>query len=154
MEFITSAHQAELNAQALMRSWGLFDAQAGAGGADGGIDVRSKRALAQVKWKGGATGRPDCQRLVGARGNGTEQLFFFSASGYSAQAIEYADQVGMALFTYDPVGAAEPVNPAASRVMESAGKQVPPPPTDWKLLAVLTAILIVVLSVTILLWWS
>lgn len=151
--FISSPHAAELNAQALMRSWGYLDAVAGAGGADSGIDVRSKRALAQVKWKAGVTGRPDCQRLVGARGNGTEQLFFFSASGYSAQAIEYADQVGMALFTYDPVGAAEPVNPAARRVLESAGEQVVPPPTDWKLVAVLTVVLIVVLSVTILLWW-
>lgn len=153
MDYIITPHQAEVNAQNLMRSWGYSDAVAGAGGADGGIDVRSKRALAQVKWKGGVTGRPDCQRLVGARGTGSEQLFFFSANGYSAQAIEYADEVGMALFTYDPVGAAEPVNPAARRVSENAGLQVPPPPTDWKLVAVLTVVLIVVLSATVLLWW-
>lgn len=88
------------------------------------------RALAQVKWKGGATGRPDCQELVGARGTGTEQLFFFSASGYSAQAIECADQVGMALFTYDPVGAAEAVNVAARRMLEAAVTQVSPLPTE------------------------
>ncbi|MFI8696761.1 restriction endonuclease [Dietzia maris] len=153
MNYIDTPDAAELNAQNLMCSWGYLDAVAGTGGADGGIDVRSTRALAQVKWKGGVTGRPDCQKLVGARGTGTEQLFFFSASGYSAQAIEYADQVGMALFTYDPVGAAEAVNPAARRVLESVGQQVVPPPTDWKLVAVLTAVLIVLLSVTILLWW-
>lgn len=153
MKYIIDAHEAELRAADNLKRWGFSDAVATTGGTDGGIDVRSKRALAQVKWKGGATGRPDCQRLVGARGNGTEQLFFFSASGYSAQAIEYADQVGMALFTYDPVGAVEAVNPAARRVLESAGQQVVPPPTDWKLVAVLTAVLIVLLSVTILLWW-
>ncbi|GAA1053909.1 restriction endonuclease [Dietzia natronolimnaea] len=153
MQYITTPHQAELNAALRMREFGYSDAVAGGGGADGGIDVRSSRALAQVKWKGGVTGRPDCQKLVGARGTGTEQLFFFSASGYSAQAIEYADQVGMALYTYDPVGAAEAVNPAARRVLERAGAEVPPPPTDWKLVALLTVVLIVVLSGTVLLWW-
>lgn len=153
MIYISTPHQAELNAQALMRSWGFRDAVATTGGADGGIDVRSNRGLAQVKFKGAVAGRPELNQLYGARGTGTEQLIFFSASGYSAQAIEYADQVGIALFTYDPVGAAEAVNPAARRVLASAGARVLPPSTDWKLVAVLTAILIVVLSGTILLWW-
>lgn len=62
------------------------------------------RVLVQVKWKGGATRWPDCQCLVGARGAGTEQFFFFSVSGYSAQAIVHADQVGMALIHVRPGG--------------------------------------------------
>lgn len=154
MEYITTPHQAELNAAQLMRSWGFVDATATTGGADSGIDVRSRSALAQVKWKSGVTGRPDCQRLVGARGNGSERLFFFSASGYSAQAVEYADQVGIALFTYDPLGAAEAVNSEASRMLSGAIKAPLPPPTDWRLVAILTAVLIAVLSAAILLWWA
>ncbi|WP_426376033.1 restriction endonuclease [Rhodococcoides fascians] len=91
-----------------MRSWGFVDEVATTGRADGGIDVRSSRALAQVKWKGGAAGSPDMNRLFGARGNDTsKQLFFFVASDYSKAAVKDADQVGIALFTYDPVGKVE-----------------------------------------------
>ena len=155
MIYITTPHQAELNASERIKAWGFRDAVATTGGSDGGIDVRSKRALAQVKWKGGVIGRPDVQNLYGARGAGTQQLFFFSASGYSDQAIEYADQVGIMLMTYDPLGAVEGVNQAALRFL-AAVSEVPaatPPPPDWKLVSVLTAVLIVVLSATILLWW-
>lgn len=155
MRFIKTPHEAELNAQDQMRSWGFDDAVATTGGADGGIDVRSSRALAQVKWKGGVTGRPDIQNLYGARGAGTQQLFFFSASGYSDQAVEYANQVNILLMTYDPLGAVEGVNQPAkqflatvSRVPATATMQ-----TDWRLVGVLVFILIVVTSVAILLWW-
>lgn len=138
-----------------MRSWGFTDAVATTGGADGGLDVRSSRALAQVKWKGGVTGRPDVQNLYGARGAGTEQLFLFSASGYSDQAITYADQVGILLMTYDPLGAVEGVNQGAKLFLADVTKSsaTVKTPTDWKLVSVLTVVLIVVLSPTILLWW-
>ena len=155
MNYITDPHTAELNAAEKMRLWGFVDAVSTTGGSDGGLDVRSSRALAQVKWKGGVTGRPDIQNLYGARGAGTEQLFFFSASGYSDQAIEYADQVGIMLMTYDPLGAVEGVNQAARQFLAAVG-EVPAalsPPTNWRLVSVLTAILIVVLSATILLLW-
>lgn len=155
MDYITTPHQAELNAADQMKRWGFLDAVATTGGSDGGIDVRSSRALAQVKWKSGVTGRPDVQNLVGARGNGTQQLIFFSASGYSQQAINYADEMHVLLMTYDPLGEVEGVNQAAKRFLASVSK-VPATvdtPTDWKLVSILTAILIVVLSAAILLWW-
>lgn len=114
VQFITDFHHAELNAAKVMQSWGFTDATATTGGADGGIDVRASTALAQVKWKGGAAGRPDIQRLVGARGRDhTKQLFFFAASAYSKAAIEYADEVDVRLFLYDPVGNVEPANKSA-----------------------------------------
>ncbi|WP_139319467.1 restriction endonuclease [Gordonia sp. CNJ-863] len=155
MHYITTPHQAELNAQDQMRSWGFVDAVATTGGSDGGIDVRSSRALAQVKWKGGVTGRPDVQNLYGARGAGTEQLLFFSASGYSDQATTYADQVGILLMTYDPLGAVEGVNPAARRFLAAvvAEPATLEAPTDWRLVSILTAVLILVISAAILLSW-
>lgn len=155
MQYITNPHAAELNAQDKLRSWGFADAVATTGGADGGIDVRSSRALAQVKWKGGVTGRPDIQNLYGARGTGLQQLFFFSASGYSDQAIEYANQVNILLMTYDPVGAVEGVNQPAKQFLAtvSALPATATAPTNWRLTGVLVVILIVVTSVTILLWW-
>ena len=84
------------------------------------IDVRSSHGLAQVKWKSGATRLPDVQNLVGAHGTGSDELVFFSASGCSTQALDYADEVGVALFTYDPAGAAEAANPEAKRMLERA----------------------------------
>jgi hypothetical protein len=123
MDYITTAHQAELNAAAKMRSWGFIDATSTTGGSDGGIDVRSRTALAQVKWRGGVAGRPDLQRLYGARGTDTgKQLLFFSASGYSKQAVDYANQVGIGLFTYDPTGEVTAVNAAASKIAGTVQK--------------------------------
>lgn len=111
MDYIRNPHDAELIAAETMRNWGYLDAVASPVGADGGIDVHSRHAIAQVKWKGAVVGRPDCQRLVGARGTDTSKaLLFFAASGYSKGAIEYADQVGMSLFTYDPTGRVHAVN--------------------------------------------
>lgn len=108
MDYIITPHQAELNAAAKMREMGYTDAQATTGGSDGGIDVRSSAALAQVKWRGGVVGRPDLQNLYGARGSDTSKaLLFFSASGFSKQATEYANQVGIELWVYDPTGAVE-----------------------------------------------
>lgn len=147
MDYITDAHQAELNAERLLSEWGFTDAVATTGGADGGIDVRATGALAQVKWKGGVTGRPDLQRLYGARGSGTEQLVFFSASGYSSQAVEYANQIGMALYTYDPTGAAtlvsaRGVNPSTTEVR---------PGISWRMTATICAIIVAVASAVALL---
>ncbi len=106
MAYITNAHQAELNAAKIMREQlGYIDAHATTGGSDGGIDVRSRRAYAQVKWRGGLAGRPDLQKLVGSRGRETDKaLLFFAASGYSKQAVAYAKYMGIALYTYEPTG--------------------------------------------------
>ncbi len=104
MAVLTDFHQAELNAAKAMRSWGFVDAVATTGGADGGLDVRSARALAQVKWRSGKTGRPEVQQLYGARAAGNHQLFFFSKSGYTNEARAYAESVGVALFVIDAAG--------------------------------------------------
>lgn len=110
MQLVTPFHQAELDAAKAMRSWGFVDAVATTGGADGGLDVRSMRALAQVKWRIGKTGRPEVQQLYGARAAGQHKLFFFSKSGYTDQAIVYADSVAVALFVIDAGGGVTPVN--------------------------------------------
>jgi hypothetical protein len=111
MDYITSPHQAELNAAKIMRGWGYLDAVATTGGSDGGIDVRSHGALAQVKWKSSLAGRPELQALYGARGLDTsKKLFFFSSAGFSNAAFQYANDVGIDLFLYGPTGTVRPVN--------------------------------------------
>ena len=115
---IRSWQDAEVNAATWMRRWGHADATVTDGGADGGVDVRSERALAQVKCLAAAVGRPDLQRLGGVgAGEPGKQLFFFSGSGYTATASEYADATGMALFTYGLDGSVAPANAAARHVM-------------------------------------
>lgn len=120
MSYIRSAVDAERNAAVQMTLLGFPDARVTEAGADGGIDVISKRALAQVKWQGGMAGRPDLQRLYGARGiDHVKAMLFFTASGYSRSAVEYADTVNMALFVYDPTGELEAVNTAATALIRA-----------------------------------
>jgi len=121
-----------------MRHWGFQDARVTTGGADGGIDVESARALAQVKFEAAQVGRPSLQRLVGARGrNHHKQLLFFSGAGYGDLAVAYADEMEVALFRYDLTGAVSPVNRWASDVTRAsdlspgfAGVQAPTAPTS------------------------
>lgn len=124
MQYITDFHQAELNAVEVVKSRGYLDAVETTGGADGGTDVRFSRALALVKWNGGVASSPDMNRLFRARGTDTaKQLFFFAVSDYSTATIQHADQVGIALFTYDPVGTVEPSNQVARAFIQEMTEQ-------------------------------
>lgn len=115
---IATPKQAELNAAAQMVSWGYVDAASPMHGADGGIDVRSNQALAQVKFRSVKAGRPEIQNLVGAAaGDSSKALLFFDFKGYSPQAIVYANQMNVGLYTYDQTGKVTPVNDAARRLM-------------------------------------
>ncbi|WP_424579946.1 restriction endonuclease [Tsukamurella pulmonis] len=103
---------------------GIADATVTQATGDGGIDVTSSAALAQVKRESKPTGRPALQNLFGARGPGEERLLlFFSAAGYSKQAYDYADQTEMALFTYEADGTLEAENDAAYALLAEAADQ-------------------------------
>lgn len=110
---IHSWQDAEHNAATWMRYWGYRDAAAVPGGPDAGIDVRGAGAVAQVKWQSVAVGRPLLQQLVGASDRPGDKLAFFTASNYSAAAVEYAEARQIALFTHGPWGQMEPVNASA-----------------------------------------
>ncbi|WP_283567396.1 restriction endonuclease [Rhodococcus erythropolis] len=120
VNFIRSAREAEENAAEVMRAFGYLDAKVTDTGPDGGLDIVSSSALAQVKWKGAVAGRPELQRLVGARGRQNEKnLFFFSASGYSQAAVDYANDLDIALFLYDPAGVPTAQNRRAHAIIQS-----------------------------------
>lgn len=119
MQYIQTPQDAELNAAQRMRELGFTDAQVTVGGADGGIDVHSSTALAQVKWRGGMVGRPELQALFGARGSDfSKLLLFFAASDYSQHAAEYADQSRIAIFVYDPIGTLTAKNRHAALLLD------------------------------------
>lgn len=119
MAFIASAREAEINAAARMREFGFGDALATPIGADGGVDVRSSRAIAEVKWKSAQAGRPEVQKLFGARGTKQHlQMFFFAAGGFSKGAVQYANESDVKLFTYDPNGVVTPANSVATTFVQ------------------------------------
>lgn len=103
--YITSAENAEHFAAAQMRDMGFDDAKVTGSGPDGGLDVVARRAVAQVKWMHAKVGRPDLQRLYGARGSdhSKDMLFFaelLAESPYTPQAVAYANEHGIGLFAY------------------------------------------------------
>lgn len=112
-----------------MRYWGFTDAVVTAAGPDGGVDVTAAGALAQVKFQAVTVGSPDLQRLFGARGHAVHRaLLFFTGTGYSTRAHEYAASVGIALFTYDLTGWVDPVNGPARQLLADAEAARTPPP--------------------------
>ncbi|SDF97118.1 Restriction endonuclease [Cellulosimicrobium cellulans] len=105
-----------------MRRSGFPDAAVTGPGADKGIDVADtkRRAVAQVKHLGSPVGAPDVQRLVGAGHMASEYQLFYSLSGYTRQAVEYARGVGVCLFTYSIYGDVAPANEYARGLLEAA----------------------------------
>lgn len=114
--------QAEAAAVASMRGLGFEDAALTTAGADRGLDVIAVGAAAQVKATSATVGRPDVQRLVGA-GISVGQLVFYSLNGYSTGAVEYADEAGVALFTFGPELRTFAANEVAEGLVEPAGQQ-------------------------------
>lgn len=104
-----------------MRFLGFADAQLTAGGPDGGLDVTSTGAVAQVKFKANQVGTPDLQRLFGARGSATHRrMLFFTGTSYSVKALAYAAEHSIGLFIYDLAGGLTAANPAATALLADA----------------------------------
>ena len=114
---VATWQDAEHNAAIWMQRWGYSDAQVTAGGADGGIDVDSTHAVAQVKFKAQQVGGPDVQRLAGAGfSHPGKQLIFFTGTSYSSQAYQASELANVALFTYELNGDVAPANAMAAYI--------------------------------------
>lgn len=112
-----------LEAEEVVALWvrwlGWPDARTTVATGDGGIDVigtgPTGLAVAQVKFEAKPTGRPQLNALFGAgHGVGATSWLFFTAKGYSEQALDWADQVGMSLFSFTLDGDIQPVNRSAA----------------------------------------
>jgi hypothetical protein len=112
-----------------MRHLGFKDAKLTPAGADGGIDVESAAAVAQVKhWKNTVT-RPDVQRLNGAAPANTSRLFY-AASGFTRDARLFADEQKIALFAYDlDTREVNPVSVTAIRLDAALTSPIPAAPS-------------------------
>ncbi len=120
-QIIRSPDDAEQVAAEWMRHLGFDDARCTPAGTDGGVDVRSREAVAQVKAQLTPVGRPELQALYGVARSEGRQPLFFSLMSYTAAALAWADEVGMALFRFDHAGMVEPVNAPAEALLVAAG---------------------------------
>lgn len=129
-EPIATPRQAEEFAAWHLRSLGFDDAHVTPASADGGIDVRSRRILAEVKLHTAAVGRPLLQKLAGAREDRSDlALAFYAANGYSRGAVDYAARMGIALFTYSMLGEVVAVNAPARTLVAQAPRPAPARPS-------------------------
>jgi len=106
-----SWQEAEELAATALRRFGFEDARRTNPGADARVDVVSAMVAAQVKYTSAPVGRPVLQQLQGAAGG--RVTAFFARAVYTSSAREYADQVGMALFTLALPRTITPVNQSA-----------------------------------------
>lgn len=109
--------EAEENAAAWMRHAGFADARLTQAGADGGIDVKSREAVAQVKFEARQVSRPQLQAFIGASMHlGVRHRLYFTGTGYSTAALDYANTMDIALFTYVLDGRVTAANQAAKKL--------------------------------------
>lgn len=121
-ESVSTWQEAEAMAAQHMRSIGFPDAVVTGPGTDGGVDVISQAAIAQVKFHALPVGSPDVQRLKGAA-HERETALFYSASGYTEAAKLYAEKAGIALFVIGPWSQVAAVNNVAKQIAAATSKE-------------------------------
>lgn len=110
----------EFNAAIVLSHLGYPDARSTPKGSDGGVDIRAKGLVAQVKAKSTPTNSPSVQQLMGCASVENARPVFFSLHGYTLQAIQFADSApDYPLFEFDWDFNLTPSNGAARRFYES-----------------------------------
>lgn len=95
--------EAEIVCCEWMKVNGHRDARLTGTGADGGVDILSRTAVAQVKHHAKAVGLAEIQRLYGIATASGKKALFFSRSGYTNVAIAWARAHQVECFRYPPV---------------------------------------------------
>ena len=124
-KYIHSWQDAEHMAQTWMFFFGYYDSKVTKAGSDGGVDVVSSEAIAQVKYEQSKTGRPKLQELTGEAVTSGKKAFFFSLSGYTKNAVEWAESspAGLALFQFNHEGMVTAINREARAVLAATKKR-------------------------------
>jgi hypothetical protein len=94
-------------------------------GPDGGLDIISRTAAAQVKLHAASVGAPDVQRLRGAADGFQDRLFY--ALAYTPVAFSTAEAIGVALFQFTYSGDVAAINATARALLESKAPPSPGP---------------------------
>jgi tetratricopeptide (TPR) repeat protein len=116
---IRNWEEAEKISRDWMRYFGFVDAVCNSKkGPDGGVDIRSSRAIAQVKFHGAKTPRTELQLLHSNMKIEGKIGLFFSLSGYRQPAIDFANAQSIAIFQFDLQGVPQPMNSHARRIAQ------------------------------------
>jgi uncharacterized Zn finger protein (UPF0148 family) len=95
--------QAELLTRDWMRKNGYRDAHLTGSGSDGGVDVTSAKAVAQVKYHAKPVGLGEMQRIYGIAQSTRKKALFFSSAGYTPKALQWARGHGIETYRFPPV---------------------------------------------------
>lgn len=109
----TEWRTAEEIAAAALRQLGIHDAVVTQSTRDGGVDVTSSTHVAQVKHLNKKAPAEVIQKIIGAALHRGANAVVFSLGGYSQDALSYAEDMRVPLFTYDLSGTYTPVNDEA-----------------------------------------
>ncbi|MGC3953889.1 MAG: hypothetical protein QM804_06490 [Propionicimonas sp.] len=120
-ELISTWQDAELCVAGWMRLMGHSDARPTLSPADG-LDVRSQTAVAQVRWRVVPASLVELRQFYESVADPQLDLYHFSRAGYTDDAVEWASQVGMAVFQLSPDRTIEPLNQPAQVALQA----VPP----------------------------
>ena len=120
VRLIRTPRDAEFAARDWLHYLGYSNAAVSPIGADGGVDVLSSRAVAQVKSGETPTGRPIIQQIYGVAALREKEAIVFSVAPFTDEAMEWADRARVALFRLDLTGMATPANPRAESLYASA----------------------------------
>jgi hypothetical protein len=104
-----------------MKWLGYTDAKRMPDGADGGIDVNSLKAIAQVKDHAKGVTRPAVQQLYGVAAAEKKVPLFFARS-YARQAIEWGDLHHVLLFQFNIRGEVVAVSAMAKKILANGIK--------------------------------
>jgi hypothetical protein len=99
-----------------MAYWGYVGAVATPPSRDGGIDVVSETAIAQVKDTNARVGPDAVQQLHGIAAVENKAALFFARTGYTAAARAFAVRARIALFSFDGQGHPRPENDQARAI--------------------------------------
>lgn len=124
MALIRSARDAEEAARAWMVANGWSDATLTNDGADGGVDVHATGVVAQVKAEVRPIGRPPIQAIRGIAAYEDATALFFSIGGYTAEALAWGTDAGVAMFGFDLQGDVVPANAVADNIGGDGGSAI------------------------------
>ena len=114
---VASWRDAEINAARWLRHWGYADAVARPDGPDGSVDVRATGAVGQVRYQLARVGRHALHDLVDTYAGCSDDLFLFTGTSFAWDAVPFADERSIALFTFSQDGKMTAVNSTARRVV-------------------------------------
>lgn len=109
-------------AEFLARDWMLYlgadKAEVSSATRDGGMDVVSAKFVAEVKHHAAPVPPSLVRQIFGVATHKQKMALFFSLSGYSAAAMQFARETGVALFVYDyAAGTLNAKSPTAKKAL-------------------------------------